>query len=286
MRFLEEASKLGELNILLWSDGAVQAVTGKAAQFPLAEREYFIQALRCVAAIHFSQDSLEPDALPELGSFKPGIWVVDEKSGSPNRKAFCESHGIEYRILRDKDYAGFPTPTAIPSSGRKKVIVTGCYDWFHTGHVRFFEEVSELGDLYVVVGHDDNIRLLKGDGHPMFKEDERRYMAGSLRYVKQALISSGDGWMDAEPEIAQIKPDMYAVNEDGDKPEKRDFCEKHGIEYVVLKRTPKPGLTKRSSTDLARILTRQLTHEIRTNHSRWFGNPALAHEPRQPAESS
>lgn len=141
MRFLEEASKLGELNILLWSDGAVQAVTGKAAQFPLAEREYFIQALRCVAAIHFSQDSLEPDALPELGSFKPGIWVVDEKSGSPNRKAFCESHGIEYRILRDKDYAGFPTPTAIPSSGRKKVIVTGCYDWFHTGHVRFFEEV-------------------------------------------------------------------------------------------------------------------------------------------------
>ena len=46
----------------------------------------------------------------------------------------------------------------------------------------------------------------------------------SIRYVKQALISTGHGWMDAEPEIERIKPDMYAVNEDGDKPEKRAFC--------------------------------------------------------------
>ena len=56
--------------------------------------------------------------------------------------------------------------------------------------------------------------------------------------------------MDAEPEIEKLKPDMYAVNEDGDKREKRDFCEKHGLEYVVLKRTPKEGLTQRSSTNL------------------------------------
>jgi hypothetical protein len=71
-----------------------------------------------------------------------------------------------------------------------------------------------------------------------------------VRFVRQALISSGHGWMDAEPEIAVIKPDIYAVNEDGDVPEKRAFCKKHGIEYVVLKRIPKAGLPKRQSTDL------------------------------------
>jgi hypothetical protein len=38
--------------------------------------------------------------------------------------------------------------------------------------------------------------------------------------------------------------------EDGDKPEKRDFCQVHGIEYRVLKRIPKEGLTPRSSTVL------------------------------------
>jgi hypothetical protein len=75
-------------------------------------------------------------------------------------------------------------------------------------------------------------------------------MVGAVRYVKQALISTGHGWMDAEPEFDKIKPDMYAVNEDGDVPEKREFCQKHSLQYVVLKRTPKEGLTKRSSTSL------------------------------------
>ena len=102
----------------------------------------------------------------------------------------------------------------------------------------------------MVVGHDENVRLLKGDGHPMFPEDERRYMVGSIRFVKQALISSGSGWMDAEPEIESIQPDIYAVNEDGDKPEKREFCEEHGLEYAVLKRTPAAGLPRRESTHL------------------------------------
>ena len=82
----------------------------------------------------------------------------------------------------------------------------------------------------------------------MFSQDERRYMAGSVRYVKQALISSGHGWLDAEPELERIKPDMYAVNEDGDKPEKEKYCREHGIEYVVLKRLPKEGLPRREST--------------------------------------
>jgi cytidyltransferase-like protein len=133
---------------------------------------------------------------------------------------------------------------------RKKVVVTGCFDWLHSGHVRFFEETSALGDLYVVLGHDQNVTLLKGEGHPLFPENERRHMVQSIRFVKQALVSTGNGWMDAEPEIDLIKPDLYAVNEDGDKAEKKAFCEMHGIEYVVLRRLPKEGLPKRESTAL------------------------------------
>jgi len=91
---------------------------------------------------------------------------------------------------------------------------------------------------------------LKGEGHPLLPEEERRYLAGSIRYVTQALISSGDGWLDADPEIRRLKPDIYVVNEDGDRGGKREYCEKLGIGYLVLKRTPAPGLPKRSSTDL------------------------------------
>jgi cytidyltransferase-like protein len=250
LRFFQEASKLGELHVLLWSDQAIRALTGREPRFPQAERAYVIQAVRYVTKLHLSGANADPHALPDLASLKPDVWVVDEKNATPAGKAFCAAHGLDYRVLTAEDMAGFPEPPAEPPSGRKKVVVTGCYDLFHSGHVRFFEEVSGLGDLFVVVGHDENIRLLKGPGHPLFKEEERRYVAGSIRYVKQALVSSGRGWMDAEPEIARIGPDMYAVNEDGDKPEKQEFCRKHGIQYVVLRRLPKEGLTPRTSTDL------------------------------------
>ena len=139
----------------------------------------------------------------------------------------------------------------MPSApGRKKVIATGSYDWFHSGHVRFTEEASAFGDLYVVVGHDANIRLLKGEGHPLLPQEERRYGVGSITFVKQALISTGHGWLDAEPEIERLQPDAYIVNEDGDRGGKREYCQQHGLEYIVLKRTPAPGLRRRSSTDL------------------------------------
>jgi glycerol-3-phosphate cytidylyltransferase-like family protein len=75
-------------------------------------------------------------------------------------------------------------------------------------------------------------------------------VVGSIKYVKQALIATGNGWVDADPEIRRLKPDIYAVNEDGDRGGKREYCEKLGIEYLVLKRTPAPGLQGRRSTDL------------------------------------
>jgi cytidyltransferase-like protein len=169
----------------------------------------------------------------------------------PERQRLCEERGIEYRVLPASLTTGFPEPPPMPSQpARKKVIATGCYDWFHSGHVRFTEEASAYGDLYVVVGHDANIRLLKGEGHPLLPQEERRYAVGSIKFVKQALISSGAGWLDAEPEIERIKPDAYIVNEDGDKGGKREYCAEHRIEYIVLKRTPAPGLPCRRSTDL------------------------------------
>jgi cytidyltransferase-like protein len=157
-----------------------------------------------------------------------------------------------YQVVSEASLQGFPPANwnGDNSSSGRKVLVTGCFDWFHSEHVRFFEETSSLGDLYVVVGHDENVRLLKGEGHPLFPAEERRYMVGAIRYVKQALVSTGHGWMDAEPEIEAIKPDMYVVNEDGDKPEKREFCKERGLEYVVLKRIPAAGLPRRESTHL------------------------------------
>jgi len=253
VRLLEEASKLGDVHALLWPDETLRALQGRPPKFPQQERLYLLQTDRYVKGVSLLTGPVDRDSLPPVAGAKPAIWAVEAESDDPAKRAYCKSHGVQYHVLKEDDLKGFPALPFEPpsrSSTRKRVIVTGCFDWFHSGHVRFFEEVAGLGDLYVVVGHDANIKLLKGDGHPMFSQAERRYMVQSVRFVKQALISSGHGWMDAEPEIEVIRPDLYAVNEDGDVPEKRSFCKQHGIEYVVLKRIPKEGLPSRQSTNL------------------------------------
>jgi cytidyltransferase-like protein len=251
LRFLEEAAKCGELTVLLWPDEILHQHTGKAPKFPLAERLYFLNAVRYVTRVIPLPAPIEVDALQRVEGVQPQVWMDEEGPANEPRAAFCRQHGLEYRVLPPSQMSGFPEPPPMPSApGRKKVVVTGCYDWVHTGHVRFTEEVSTYGDLYVIIGHDANIRLLKGQGHPFFPEAERRYVVGSIKYVKQALITSGNGWVDADPEIRRLKPDIYAVNEDGDRGGKREYCEKLGIQYLVLKRTPAPGLPPRSSTDL------------------------------------
>jgi cytidyltransferase-like protein len=254
VRFLEEAAKCGELHVSLWSDELALRWDGKSPKFPLGERLYLLQSLRYVHEVHLVDQLTDRESLPAYTECSAATWVVQESDDTPQKRAFCASYGMKYQVVPRAALSSFPAyqpPKRVEDgSGRKKVVVTGCFDWFHSGHVRFFEEVSRLGDLYAVVGHDDNVRLLKGEGHPMFSAEERRYMVGAVRYVKQALISSGNGWMDAEPEIQALKPDIYAVNEDGDQPEKREFCEQYGLEYVVLKRTPAAGLPRRESKHL------------------------------------
>jgi cytidyltransferase-like protein len=249
LRFLEEAAKLGELSVLLWPDATLQKLTGNAPKFPLAERKYFLNAVRYVSRVIEADGLTNFDALPK--NLQADLWADAAATTSSAREAFARENKIARRVFTADELKGFPEPAPLPATpGRKKVIVTGSYDWFHSGHVRFLEEVSAYGDLYAVVGHDANIRLLKGEGHPLLPQDERRYVVGSIKFVKQVLISTGDGWLDADPEIKRLKPDIYAVNDDGDKGGKGDYCRKLGIEYLVLKRTPAPGLPKRSSTDL------------------------------------
>lgn len=251
LRFLEEAGKLGELTVLLWPDETIRQQTGKAPKFSMAERLYFLNAVRYVKRVVSLTALVDINTLPKLGSFNSPVWVDEEAGFNTARRAYCQRHGAGYQVLPAAQLSGFPEPPPMSSApGRRKIVATGCYDWFHSGHVRFTEEVSAHGDLYVIVGHDANIRLLKGAGHPLLSQEERRYVVGSIKYVKQAMISSGHGWLDADPEIRKLRPDAYAVNEDGDRGGKREYCERLGIEYLVFQRTPAPGLPKRSSTDL------------------------------------
>ena len=131
----------------------------------------------------------------------------------------------------------------------KKVFVSGCYDLLHSGHVEFFKQAAAYGDLYVGIGSDATILDYKHH-KTVYSEQERLFMVKAIRYVKDAYINAGHGIMDFVPTLDIVKPDIFVVNSDGGNEEKRRLCESRGIEYVVLERTPEPGLEARSSTDL------------------------------------
>jgi cytidyltransferase-like protein len=135
----------------------------------------------------------------------------------------------------------------------KRVLVSGCFDLLHGGHIAFLKSASQLGFLYVAVGADANLMLLKGE-RPHFSQEERVFMVNSIRYVKEAFIASGSGILDFKPDIERIKPDIFVVNSDGHTPEKERLCKKYGIIYKVLERIPEEGLPDRASSTIKKEL--------------------------------
>ncbi len=136
-----------------------------------------------------------------------------------------------------------------------KVFVSGCFDVLHSGHVRFFEEAAQYGDLYVSIGSDNTVFELK-HRPTLYNELERLYMVSALKYVHQAFIAQGHGKLDFLQELKTIRPDIFFVNSDGDSVEKRNAVEALGIRYIVSRRIPKDTLPIRSTTAIRNILNK------------------------------
>lgn len=131
----------------------------------------------------------------------------------------------------------------------KKVFVSGCYDMLHSGHVAFFYEAAQLGDLYVGIGSDKTIQELK-NRKTINTDAERLYMVSALKMVKKAWINKGSGTLDFLEDLKELMPDIFFVNSDGASPAKEQLCKELGIEYVVSKRLPHEGLPVRSTSAL------------------------------------
>ena len=148
----------------------------------------------------------------------------------------------------------------------KKVFVSGCYDLLHSGHVEFFQQASQYGELYVGIGSDATYEEYK-HRKPMFPEEERLFMVKNIKAVKEAYINQGRGVLDFIPTLDIVKPDIFVVNAEGGSDAKRSLCEERGIEYVELQRTPHAGLQARSSSSLKAELSNVSSDSDTANES-------------------
>ena len=148
---------------------------------------------------------------------------------------------------------------------KKKVFVSGCYDLLHSGHVEFFQQASQFGDLYVGIGSDATYLEYK-HRKPMFPQEERLFMVRNIKAVKEAYINQGSGVIDFIPTLDIVKPDIFVVNAEGGSPAKRQLCEERGIQYIELERIPHEGLQARSSSSLKAALSTQPESSQLTAH--------------------
>ncbi len=97
-------------------------------------------------------------------------------------------------------------------SGKKIVITNGCFDLMHTGHVRYLEQASALGDVLIVAVNDDSsVSRLKGNSRPINKLVDRMEMLAGLASVDLVTEFSEDTPAEL---ICSIKPDILVKGGD------------------------------------------------------------------------
>lgn len=142
----------------------------------------------------------------------------------------------------------------------KIVLVNGCFDLFHYGHLLHLEEAKKMGDRLVVSVTSDKY-VNKGPGRPVFSEDQRAEVLKSLRCVDQVIIvdSSIEALKKIMPDIF-VKGADYVVsfdervhNLDKMRKEDVDFCVDNGIEikFTYTKKYSSTELIKNYEPELS-----------------------------------
>lgn len=95
----------------------------------------------------------------------------------------------------------------------KTVLVGGCFDILHPGHVIFLQKAKRLGDrLVVLLESDRKIKKLKGVNRPVHNQKERSLVLKALKFVDSiVLLDFIESDQEYDEIIKKIKPDIIAT---------------------------------------------------------------------------
>lgn len=134
----------------------------------------------------------------------------------------------------------------------KKVLVGGCFDILHFGHITFLKQAKMLGDsLIVALESDGNVKRVKGDMRPIHTQEQRKAMLEALSFVDEIIPLPP---MNTDQEyvtfVQKIQPSTIAVTE-GDPilEKKRQQANLVGANLVVI-----PKIRTPSTSQLAKLL--------------------------------
>jgi rfaE bifunctional protein nucleotidyltransferase chain/domain len=99
--------------------------------------------------------------------------------------------------------------------GMVKVLVGGCFDLLHKGHISFLKKAKKAGDkLVVLLESDEKIKKLKGESRPVQIQEVRAKALSGLGFVDEIIkLPFMDSDKDYDELVKKIKPDIIAVTE-------------------------------------------------------------------------
>jgi D-beta-D-heptose 7-phosphate kinase/D-beta-D-heptose 1-phosphate adenosyltransferase len=165
------------------------------------------------------------------------------------REVLAQSRGLTGKI---RSLDELLVELAVQRDAGKRIIFTnGCFDVIHAGHVAYLREAKSLGDVLVLAVNDDaGVRKLKGDGRPVYAQQERLEILSELQCVDYLTLFS-------EPTVSKllqaIVPDTYVKGGDytAEEVAEYDLIRSLGVEMQIL--THRPGL---SSTNVIERMAR------------------------------
>lgn len=102
----------------------------------------------------------------------------------------------------------------VKKSGKKTVLVGGCFDLLHYGHYTFLKKAKECGDYLIVAVESDEFILEHKKRRPVHTQKERVKILSELKCVDAVIPMS---YLSSDSEYAtfvkKIKPDIIAVTE-------------------------------------------------------------------------
>ena len=106
---------------------------------------------------------------------------------------------------------------------KKIVLVGGCFDIVHLGHLIFLEKAKAKGDILIVLlESDENIRKNKGQNRPINNQENRAVFLTKLKMVDYVIklpeMKSDEDYLEI---LKKIKPNIIAVSEGDSALEKK-----------------------------------------------------------------
>lgn len=71
-----------------------------------------------------------------------------------------------------------------------QVITFGTFDVFHLGHLRILQRAKKMGDYLIVGISTDDLNYSKKGRYPVYSQEERMEIVGSIRYVDQVFYEA------------------------------------------------------------------------------------------------